>query len=47
MDDFPTLYSFMVYTKGWTYTLMVVTLLGFLGFYRFLFGRDKRTGRPD
>lgn len=47
MEDFPTLYSFMVYTKGWTYVLMGVTLLGFLGYWRFLFGRDNRSGRPE
>ncbi len=47
MDDFPTLYSFMAHTKNWTYVLMAVTLLGFLGFWRFLFGRDKKTGGPD
>ena len=47
MDDFPTLYSFLVYTKGWTYVLMGGTLLAFLGFWRFLFGRDTKTGRPD
>ena len=40
MEDFPTLYSFMIFTKGWT-------LVGFLGYWRFLFGRDERTGRPE
>ena len=24
MEDFPTLYSFMIFTKGWTYVLMGV-----------------------
>ena len=63
MEDFPTLYSFMIFTKGWTYVLMGpkqrleletgtrnimgVALVGFLGYWRFLFGRDERTGRPE
>ena len=38
MEDFPTLYSFMIFTKGWTYVLR---------YWRFLFGRDERTGRPE
>lgn len=45
--SFPTLYSFMIFTKGWTYVLMGVALVGFLGYWRFLFGRDERTGRPE
>ena len=28
MEDFPTLYSFMIFTKGWTYVLMGVELTG-------------------
>ena len=28
MEDFPTLYSFMIFTKGWTYVLMGVALVG-------------------
>ena len=44
---FHTLYDFMVYTKSWTYVMMGVTLLFMLGFYLFLTGRDKQTGRPD
>ena len=47
MEYFPTLYSFMIFTKGWTYVLMGVALVGFLGYWRFLFGRDERTGRPE
>ena len=43
MEDFPTLYSFMIFTKGWTYVLMGVALVGFLGYWRFLFGRDERS----
>lgn len=46
MDKFATLYDFMVYTKGWAYILMGVTLFGMLGFWRFLTGRDKKSGRP-
>jgi len=26
---------------------MGVALVGFLGYWRFLFGRDERTGRPE
>ena len=47
MEDFPTLYSFMIFTKGWSYVLMGVALVGFLGYWRFHFGRDVRTRRPD
>ena len=47
MEDFPTLYSFMIFTKGWTYDLMGVELERFLAYWRFLFGRDERTGRPE
>ena len=47
MEDFPTLYSFMIFTKGWTYDLMGVALVGFLGYWRVRFGRDERTGRPE
>lgn len=46
MDKFTTLYDFMVYTKSWTYLLMGVTLFGLLGFWLFLTGRDKKSGRP-
>ena len=44
---FYTLYEFMVYTKGVTYLLMGLTLLLFVGFFRFLTARDKKSGRPD
>ena len=45
--EFPTLYSFMVYTKSWTYILMGLSLILILGFYRFLTARDKISGRPE
>lgn len=44
--EFNTLYEFMVATKTCTYGLMGLTLLGLFGFYRFLTGRDKVSGRP-
>lgn len=47
MHEYATLYEFMVHTKCVTYILMGVTLAALLGFWRFLSGRDKRTGRPD
>ena len=40
---FYTLYDFMVYTKS----LMGVTLVLFVCFYRFLTARDERSGRPE
>ncbi len=45
--EFHTLYEFMIYTKDHTYLLMGLTLLLFLGFYRFLTARDQQAGRPD
>lgn len=45
--EYPTLYSFLIHTKGWTYALMGFSLVGLLLFWRFLSGRDKKTGRPD
>ncbi len=47
MEMFTTLYDFMVYTKGVTYLLMGATLLGLWGFWFFLTGRDKKSGRPQ
>ncbi|MBO4317377.1 MAG: hypothetical protein J5855_03750 [Mailhella sp.] len=44
---FYTLYQFMVYTKSITYLLMGLTLILFVGFFRFLTARDKQSGRPD
>lgn len=39
--QFYTLHDFLVYTKGAAYILMGVTLLGILGFWLFLTGRDE------
>ena len=36
-----TLQEFMVYTKGITYILMVLALLGITGFWLFLTGREE------
>lgn len=47
MNEFYTLYDFMVNTKCVTYILMGVTLVALLGFWRFLSGRDERSGRPE
>ncbi len=47
MEEYYTLYDFLIHSKGWTYTLMGVTLAGFVCFWRFLHGRDQRSGRPD
>ncbi|MGD0827245.1 MAG: sulfate respiration complex protein HmcD [Desulfobaccales bacterium] len=38
---FYTLFDFLVYTKGAVYILMGVMLLGILGFWLFLTGRDE------
>jgi hypothetical protein len=40
-DHFYTLFDFLVYTKGAAYILMGATLLGILGFWLFLTGRDE------
>ncbi len=45
--EFHTLYDFMITTKSLTYILMGVSLVIFLGFFRFLTARDTRSGRPD
>lgn len=39
--EFHTLHDFMIYSKGVTYVLMVVALIGITAFWRFLTGRDK------
>ena len=36
-----TLHDFMVYTKGITYILIVLALLGITGFWLFLTGGDE------
>lgn len=38
--DIFTLHQFMLYTKGVTYILILAILLGFVGFWSFLTGRD-------
>lgn len=40
-NHFYTLHDFLVYTKFVAYILMGLTLLGFLGFWLFLTGRDE------
>ena len=40
-NHFYTLYSFMVYAKGAAYYLMGVMVLGILGFWLFITGRDE------
>jgi hypothetical protein len=41
MDNiFYTLQDFMTHTKGVAYILIVLILLGMLGFWKFLSGRD-------
>ncbi len=42
-NAFYTLHDFFVYTKGSAYLLMGVILLGILGFWLFLTGRDEET----
>lgn len=39
---FHTLLDYMIYSKGWTYTLMGLGLICALGFWRFLTGRDEK-----
>jgi hypothetical protein len=41
MDTFYTLHDFLVYTKGAAYYLMGAMILGFLGFWLYLNGRDE------
>ncbi|SKA64005.1 sulfate respiration complex protein HmcD [Desulfobaculum bizertense] len=38
---FYTLHDFMVYSKGWTYTIMGLGLVFYLLFWLFLTGRDE------
>jgi len=42
-NTFSTLQDFMLYTKGSAYILVGVMLLGMLGFWRYLSGRDEDT----
>ena len=39
---FHTLQEFMTHTKGVVYIIMVVALLAFVGFWRFLAGNDDQ-----
>lgn len=39
--SFYTLQEFMTHTKGVVYIIMVVALLAFVGFWRFLSGNDE------
>ncbi len=40
-QHFYTLHDFLVYTKGAAYILMGLILLGVLGFWLYLTGRDE------
>ena len=40
--EFHTLQEFMLHTKGWAYVLMGACLVGYIGFWKFLTGRDKK-----
>jgi hypothetical protein len=40
-NHFYTLHDFMVYTKGAVYYLMGLMVLGILGFWLYLTGRDE------
>lgn len=39
-SDFYTLQEFYTFTKGVTYILIILALIGFVGFWRFLTARD-------
>ena len=38
-----TLFDFLTHTEGATYILVGVLLIGFIGFWRFLTERERRT----
>ena len=40
-NHFTSLHEFLVYTKGAAYYLMGATVLGILGFWLFITGRDE------
>ncbi len=42
-NAFYTLHDFLVYTKGAAYYLMGAILLGLLGFWLYITGRDEET----
>ena len=37
-----TLWDYLTYTKGWSYVLAGVLLVGFIPFWRFLTERERR-----
>jgi len=41
MNEFYTLYDFQLFTKGAVYYLMGAVILGTLGFWLFITGRDE------
>lgn len=42
MEIFYSLQDFMLSSKSWTYILMGLGVLGLLGYWLFLTGRDER-----
>ncbi len=42
-NHFYTLHDFLLHTKSAAYILMGITLLGILGFWLYLTGRDEET----
>lgn len=42
-NSFYTLHDFLVFTKGIAYYLMGVAVLGVLGFWLYITGRDEET----
>jgi hypothetical protein len=46
-DVFNTMQDLMAHSKNVTYVLMGLALLGMLGFWLFLIGRDTKTGPQD
>lgn len=42
MEAINTLHEFMLHTKSWTYVLMGLTLVCYLGYWLFLTGRDEK-----
>lgn len=43
MDIFHTLQDFLLHTESIVYIIMGLSLLGFIGFWFFLTGRDQET----
>jgi hypothetical protein len=42
-NNFYTLHDFLIYTKGAAYYLMGLSVLGILGFWLYITGRDEET----